>query len=436
MDRRDRNTAFGGGGALARSAWAAAVLLAALTIVLSAWTRTGIDARPDGTVLDVVSRRPIGGAIITIAGATVRSGKDGSFRTGAASGEIGIRAHGYSRGQATLPQSRDAPLEIGLRPVLPRAVYLSSSGLKDRLLREALLGLRATTQVNALVIDVKDDRGALWAEGAGAAMVREPAGDAVGGTNMSALIERLHKNEMYAIARIVVFKDDNLLQAHPETALKARDGSVLRDNDGTGWTDPRNRAVWAYNIAVAVAAARMGFDEIQFDYVRFPSINVAALQSIVDSETRREAVRGFLAEARAALLPYNVFVAADVFGYASWDPSDTNIGQNLEDIAGEVDYVCLMLYPSSFRQGLPGSRMPLDNPERIVDRSLRHARERTRLPPIRFRPWLQAFPDYYFDHRPFGRAQITAQTQVADQFGSDGWMLWNAQSTYRAEALP
>jgi hypothetical protein len=433
-DRMDRTLALWAGGTSWRSAWATALLLAALTMLLPAWT--GMDAGFDGTVRDAVSGRPIGGAIITASGATVRTRKDGSFRIDAAGGDIGIRAYGYWRDQTRLPRSRGAPLDIALRPVRPRAVYLSSLGLKNGPLREALLGLHATTQVNALVIDVKDDRGALWTGDAGASMAKEAEGDSVAGADLSALIERLHRNGMYAIARIVVFKDDVLVQAHPEMALTARDGSVLRDNDGTGWTDPRNKAVWAYNIAVAVAAARMGFDEIQFDYVRFPSINVAALRSIAGSGTRREAIRRFLAGARAALLPYNVFIAVDVFGYASWDPSDTNIGQNLEDIAAKVDYVCLMLYPSSFRKGIPGSRMPLDNLEKVVDRSLRHARQRTRLPPIRFRPWLQAFPDYYFDHRPFGRAQITAQTQVADQFGSDGWMLWNAQSTYRADALP
>jgi hypothetical protein len=131
-----------------------------------------------------------------------------------------------------------------------------------------------------------------------------------------------------------------------------------------------------------------------------------------------------------------VFVAANVFGYASWDPSDTNIGQNLEEIAKEVDYICLMLYPSAFAHGIPGSRMPLENPGRIVDLSLRKAQGRTGLPAIRFRPWLQAFRDDRFDGRPFARAQITAQTRIADQFGSDGWMLWNARSIYSVDALP
>lgn len=154
------------------------------------------------------------------------------------------------------------------------------------------------------------------------------------------------------------------------------------------------------------------------------------------SDDRRSAVRGFLAAAREALKTYNVFVAADIFGYASWDSNDTNVGQKLEDVAAEVDYVSLMLYPSAFKTGLPGSRMPLDHPDKIVDLSLRRALQRTRLPAVRFRPWLQAFPDFRFDGRPFKRPEILAQTQAAESFGADGWMLWNSQSVYAAEDLP
>jgi hypothetical protein len=433
MSNIDRDLAVQPGDTLRRIARAGASLLGALMILLVTCATNGLHV--DGTVLDAETRRPVAGAVITIAGTSKLTQKDGAFRIEAAGTQIGVRAHGYSRYQAMLSASHERPLEITLRPVLPRAVYLSPPALKDRLLRESILGLHGSTQVNAMVMDVKDDRGVLWLGASGFPMVGQAAEDLTESTELKALVERLHQDGMYAIARVAVFKDDVLGQANPEMALRNRDGSILRDNDGRGWTDPRNKTVWAYNIAVAVAAARNGFDEIQFDYVRFPSVNLG-IQPTLSSADRREAIRGFLSQARAALLRYNVFVAANVFGYASWDPSDTNIGQNLEEIAKEVDYICLMLYPSAFAHGIPGSRMPLENPGRIVDLSLRKAQGRTGLPAIRFRPWLQAFRDDRFDGRPFARAQITAQTRIADQFGSDGWMLWNARSIYSVDALP
>jgi hypothetical protein len=252
---------------------------------------------------------------------------------------------------------------------------------------------------------------------------------------IKALVDDLRQKGFYAIARIVVFKDELLALEKPELALTTEDGTAIRERDGIAWTDPRNPAVWAHNIEAAVEAARAGFDEIQFDYVRFPSM--PSVQALVPASGARTAtISGFLADAKAALRPFNVFVAADVFGYASWDPDDTNVGHRLEDIAAVLDYVCLMLYPSSFKSGLPGARMPLDAAAKIVELSLRRAQQRTGLPSLRFRPWLQAFRDYNFDNREFKQAEIAAQVQAAEAFGSNGWMLWQRSSIYVAEDLP
>jgi hypothetical protein len=404
-------------------------LAAALAALLLLPGRAGHGGEISGTVVDARTGAPIAGAIVSAEGTISRTDETGAFHLPDAARRIGIRAFGYWPRQWS---SLDRP-DIALEPVLPRAVHLSMSALRDPMLREAVVGLASTTQVNALVIDVKDEQGAL--------ALRQPeelgSPEGQGETaDLRALIDRLHRDRIYAIARIVVFKDGALAQAHPELALTAADGSAVREADGIPWVDPRNRAVWTYNLAIATEAARLGFDEIQLDYVRFPTVAFAMQVAIDPSQDRRETIRGFLREARAALSPYNVFLAADVFGYASWDPSDTNIGQNLEDIAGEVDYICLMLYPSAFKTGLPGSRMPLDHLGEIVEQSLRHAQQRTGLAAIRFRPWLQAFPDFNFDRRPFKRAEITAQTRAADGFGADGWMLWHTHSIYAEEDLP
>ena len=147
------------------------------------------------------------------------------------------------------------------------------------------------------------------------------------------------------------------------------------------------------------------------------------------------AITGFLQQARERLRPYNVFLAADVFGYICWNRNDTYIGQRLEEIAAQVDYISPMLYPSGFQFGIPGYRNPIEAPYAIVFNSLKTAGERIQGYPVRFRPWLQAFRDYAFDRRRFGAAEIGAQIKAAEDAGAVGWMLWNPRNTYSTEGL-
>jgi hypothetical protein len=155
------------------------------------------------------------------------------------------------------------------------------------------------------------------------------------------------------------------------------------------------------------------------------------LYAVPNTQANRvAAITGFLAAARKRLTPYNVFIAADVFGYVAWNENDTSIGQDLEEIIGVVDYLSLMLYPSGYRYGIPGYTDPVQHPYEIVYRTLRRAIDRTGVSPLRFRPWLQAFRDYAFDRRPFDADEIGAQVRAAEQAGSDGWMLWNPHNVY------
>jgi hypothetical protein len=190
-----------------------------------------------------------------------------------------------------------------------------------------------------------------------------------------------------------------------------------------------------YNIALAVDAAKAGFDEIQFDYVRFPDAKGVTFSQPSTDESRPKAITSFLDEAHKQLVPYNVFLAADVFGYICWNKGDTGIGQNIENVAGVLDYISPMLYPSGFMYGIPNYRNPITHPYEIVRFSLDRARERTKIDPVRFRPWLQAFADYAFDKRQFGGAEIQAQIKAADSFGADGWLLWNPRNVYSAAAI-
>jgi len=170
--------------------------------------------------------------------------------------------------------------------------------------------------------------------------------------------------------------------------------------------------------------------------VRFPDASGLRFSQANTRANRTAAIVGFLQAARARLAPYNVFVAADIFGYVCWNLDDTAIGQQIELLGASLDYISPMLYPSGFTWGLPGCTNPVSDPGQIVRRSLAEAAERTGQPGVRFRPWLQAFRDYAFDHREFDAAEIRAQTAAAEAAGSDGWMLWNPRNRYDPTDLP
>jgi hypothetical protein len=387
-----------------------------------------------GEVRDAITGRPIAGARVALSNGLVRSNARGKF-SGNATDTLTVRAAGYRRTHMAIADG-GAGLIVRLEPFQPHAIFLSLAALQDPgMVRQ--IAFKRSNAINALVIDVKAESGELALSGAFAFSPRDAAAAAGRAQTLKRVMRRMREDHVYTIARISVFKDDFLARSHPALAFKAEDGAPLQGRDGLRWTNPTGQSVRSYNIAVAVAAAHLGFDEIQFDYVRFPTREARSEKLPAEKlPDRRASINAFLRDARTALAPYNVFLAADVFGYASWDRGDTNIGQNLEDIAARVDYVCLMLYPSAFRSGLPSVPMPLDQPGQIVRLSLERARQRTGLPANRFRPWLQAFGDHYFDKRPFGRAEIAAQIDAADAFGADGWMLWNPRSDYDPGNLP
>jgi hypothetical protein len=249
------------------------------------------------------------------------------------------------------------------------------------------------------------------------------------------LVATLRDRGIYTIARLVVFKDEPLAWGRPEWAMRRANGSLYRDRESQLWTDPVRPEVRRYNIGIALEAAAAGFDEIQFDYVRLPDATGLASPVPDTPDNRIAAISTFLREARAALTPHNVFVAADVFGYVCWNPGDTQIGQQLERLLDDADYVSPMLYPSSFQFGIPDCRNPVEHPYDIVHRSLSRALERTKASPLRFRPWLQAFRDYAFGGRAFTSGEVRAQIRAAEAIGTDGWMLWNPQNRYSREDL-
>jgi hypothetical protein len=290
-----------------------------------------------------------------------------------------------------------------------------------------------------VVIDVKGDRGlipyrtevplALEAGAQGPVMIRDFDG----------LLADLKARGIYTIARVVAFKD-NVLAAHrPDLAIiDTRTGKPWIDNEKLAWVDPTREEVWDYLIAVAREAAAKGFDEVQFDYVRFPTdgrLSAARYSRPNNQAVRIETIAGFLAKARRELGPTGVFLAADVFGYTAFNDNDTDIGQRIEELAPHLDYICPMVYPSGYHKGIPGVRVAVDNPYEIVKESVRLIRKRSTHTTVQVRPWLQDFRDYAFDRRIFGPREVRAQIKGAHDAGAAGFMLWNPRNDYTADAL-
>jgi hypothetical protein len=383
-------------------------VLAALSVLTGARTAEALEGR----VIDATSGNAVAGATVTVGAKTATTDAAGGFVIQAPGATVMARAPGYRA--TSVPNPTGAPIVLPLLPFHPKALYLSFYGIGYAPMREAALGLiEANLGLNALVIDVKGDRGLIGYPTEVPEARRIGADRVTTIPDLPGLLGELHDSGIYTIARIVVFKDNPLATARPDLAVRTAGGGIYRDREG-----------------IAVEAARAGFDEIQFDYVRFPDAKGIAFSQPSTMASRIAAIGGFLAEARRQLAPYDVFLAIDIFGYICWNLDDTGIGQRLEDIVPLVDYVSPMLYPSGFQFGIPGFRNPVQHPYEIVRNSLDSALGRTGVSPLRFRPWLQAFKDYKFDRREFGADEIKAQMRAAEGFGSDGWMLWNPHNRY------
>jgi hypothetical protein len=253
------------------------------------------------------------------------------------------------------------------------------------------------------------------------------------------ILGRLKARGIYTVARIVVFKDDVLARYRPAWAVTdTRTGGLWRDNERLAWLDPFAEQAWAYSIAVAREAALKGFDEVQLDYLRFPTdgkLSSARYARPNTQEARLGAVVEFVKRARAALGPTGTGLAIDLFGYTAFNLDDTGIGQRIEELCPLVDVLSPMAYPSAYHLGIPNYRNPVAHPYEVVFETVRRARQRSARASVQVRPWIQDFRDYAFDRRPFGVSEVRAEMKAALDAGATGWMLWSPRNQYTVEAL-
>lgn len=383
-----------------------------------------------GRVTDAVTGSPIEAAVVTLGEQWVRTDKDGLYHLEGSGDVLKLRAAGYAKREIASAELDNLTADITLSPFKVKGLYLTVYGMASAKLRNDALKTIEQNHLNALVIDVKGDRGFIPFPVDLALAERIGAQNTILVKDMQALLTSLKEKNLYLIARIVVFKDDLLAKAKPELAVRKKGGGIYTDREKLRWVDPFRREVWDYNIAIAQKVAEMGFDEIQFDYVRFPDTRGGNYSEPSTEDSRTQAITGFLETAYQALSPYNVMVAADVFGYVVWNTNDTDIGQKIGPITNAVDVVSPMLYPSGYHLGIPKYRNPVKNTYPIVYQSLKRAQERTGVSPLRFRPWLQAFRDYAFRGGDFKEERMRLQIKAADDFGASGWMFWNPRNVY------
>ena len=390
-----------------------------------------------GKVVDA-ERKPLAGASVVVRGVEVRTDAEGTFKLEQVPPEstLLVKLPGYEK--VMVPPTKGT-VEAVLKPQTIKAAYLTYFGFGDRGIRNRVLDLTARTELNAVVIDVKGDRGwiiyptevpqALQAGAQGPATLKDFDG----------MMADLKARGIYTIARIVVMKDNILANARPDLAIiDTRTGKPWIDNEKLAWVDPFREEVWNYNIALAKEALRRGFDEVQFDYVRFPTdgkLGAAKYAQPNNKDTRLPAIAAFLAKARREIGAAGGFLGADLFGYTAFNENDTDIGQRIEELAPHLDYICPMVYPSGYHKGIPGHPNPVLVPYKVVHESVRLIRKRAGTSVVRVRPWLQDFKDYAFDRRIFGVNEVQAQIRGAEEAGGSGWMLWNPRNDYTGAAL-
>ena len=307
-----------------------------------------------------------------------------------------------------------------------------------------LIDVAKRTEVNALVIDVKDDRGFLLYPSR-VPLAREIGADAQNAEVMAmshkrlrALLDTMRAHDIYPIARIVVVKDPLLAKAKTEWAIRRRsDGEPWLDKNGNPWLDAHQNAVWDYAAALAEEAVDLGFSEVQLDYVRFPDerrLVREASFALAEGRTRADVIRQQLGRVRERLRPLGVPMTIDVFGLTTSDTTDMGIGQRWEAFIDQADYVLPMTYPSHYAPGSYKIAKPNAQPYQVIDKALKDAKRRTAgiAGAAKIIPWYQ---DFTLGPPRYGVKEVQAQMQAGYDNDVPSWILWNPSSNYTLGAL-
>jgi protocatechuate 3,4-dioxygenase beta subunit len=431
---------------------------------------TELDAvlRPDvltGNLVDGETGEPINFATIIatetlpgrdVAFTRIDNSTDGAFTLEGLpeTGYVQVLAPGYSKAVMEIKPGNIAT-EIELEPLFVKAVYVTAAVASSPSLMESYLDLIDQTELNAIVIDLKsdmrDDLGLVYYDSQ-VPLVQELeiSADYV---DMSAILSEAKKRNIYTIARVQIFSHDNALaDARPEWAIQdAQTGEVYADYPGPGiryaWLDPWNRNVWDYNIQLSLEAIELGFDEVNFDYIRYPDARLSEFSEtfafsqptdpVNNPEAMFENIANFMSESQRAINGAGAFFSVDVFGRALVKAA-IPVSQNIEVMAPHADYICPMPYPSLWWSGYLGFDNPTAHPYEVIYGSVMSGQKFVEGQRALLRPWLQDHTDPWQGARvvEYGPAEVRAQIDAAeDTEVVDGWMLYDSANTYTEEAL-
>ncbi len=366
-----------------------------------------------GKVIDP-SGSPVVGATVSTGSEELITGPAGTFKVETSSPTpVLITKRGWT--EVEVPWSAGSSFfVVTIEPMKVRGLRVGAGAAGDEAHFVGLLQLAENTAVNAFVFDTKQEGGkVLYDTGVEAA---HDIGAVEVWYDPVARLAQTHDQGLYAITRIVVFEDAFRVKAHPGEKLAG------------SWVDPRAESAWVYNIDLATEACELGFDEIQFDYVRFPAGRTARVSGQLDltQAERVGAIEGFLAEARSSLESMGCAVSAAVFAIVVSVPNDQGLGQKPEELSRQLEALSPMVYPSHYGEGWLGFADPNDYPYAVTASAIDDAMPRLE-PGTRLRPWLQAFW--------WTNSQIRESIQAAED-RDVGWILWNVRSNFDREALP
>lgn len=331
------------------------------------------------------------------------------------------------------------PVQRVPTPSVIRGLYVNRWAALGNRMRE-LIELAKTTEINSLVIDVKDDRGYMLYRSS-VPLVREIGADTVmpmSAARVRAMLDTLRAHNIFPIARIVVVKDPILANARRQWAIKRRtDMEPWLDRSGNPWLDPHHREVWKYAADIGEEAFDLGFSEVQLDYVRFPDERRLIRESVfplAEGRTRAQVIREQLGYTRELLRKKQIRMTIDVFGLTATDTTDMGIGQRWELFVDQADAILPMNYPSHFAPGTYGLSNPNASPYATIDRAMKDVTRRTQnvANAGQIIPWYQ---DFTLGAPRYGVEQVRAQIEAGYANGYLDWVLWNPGSRYTVGAL-
>lgn len=312
-----------------------------------------------------------------------------------------------------------------------KGIYLTAYSAANPTKRAQMIDLINRTELNSVVIDIKDYTGYLLYD-SDVPLANELGLETDRLGDVSAIIKDFHDNGIYVIARQTVFQDPILAEKRPDLAIKATYGGLWRDHKGLAWVDAAKEEIWEYNVDIAKEAIALGFDEINFDYVRFPTDgNMAAIVYSHGDMEKHDVMRGFFSYLSEELKHEPAYISLDFFGFTMERHDGMIIGQRLEDAVDLVDYICPMMYPSHYPSGHLGLQNPAAVPGIVIEHGMKEGVPYFEGKRAEARPWIQAFNL----GAVYDAGRIRAQIDAVEAYTGGGWLLWNAANRYSDAGL-